>query len=487
MRTLTLLALLLFATHALAAPQVTIAQGTLSGATADGVDSYKAIPYAAPPVGTLRWREPQPAPSWSGARDATGFGPACPQTVTEGMMARANLPQSEDCLTLNIWSPQQRSAKLPVMLWIHGGGFTNGSAALPLYDGAALARHGVVLVSLNYRLGRLGFFAHPGLSEGPNFGLADQVAVLKWVQKNIAAFGGDPANVTIFGESAGGDSVALLMTMPAAKGLFAKALSESGSVLFDPTVLADARKDALAFAAKLNASGIEALRAASVAQILTDGDGGPIVDGRSLLAPPPVAFARGHFAAVPFLIGTNSDEGSQIRGDTGWLTKPLGDQLASIRALYDADGKLSDDDFARQLFNDRFFAGAARLLAGCTAPAAPTYVYRFAFLSARAHMRGETGVPHGGEMPFVFGLGPLAAFAPPQDKATVDLMQAYWTNFARTGDPNGAGLPPWPKFAGPKPQTLVIDDAPHAVADFRKVQLDITLRQWSQRSGQRLP
>lgn len=468
MRFLVLLAALLFAAPAAAAPQVTIAQGTLSGASADGIDSYKAIPYAAPPVGELRWQAPQPGPHWSGMRDATAFGPICPQHATEGLVARANLPQSEDCLSLNVWTPG--GGKRPVMVWIHGGGFTQGGASVPLFDGTALARHGVVLVSFNYRLGRLGFFPHPALADA-NFGLLDQIAALQWVKRNIAAFGGDPNNVTVFGESAGGVSVDLLMTSPLARGLFAKAISESGG-LFDPTTkIADARKGALAFAAKLNANDLAALRAASVDAILTadDGDDGPVIDGKVVLADPRDAFAAGRQAAIPYLTGSNSAEGAMLNGDTAWLTKPLGGRLADVRKLYDP---VSDLEFAQQFFNDRFMAGPTHLLAASAARRAPAYVYSFGFLNARAHARGETGVPHGGEMAFVFGFGPLAAFAPPQDTAAVDMMQLYWTNFAKTGDPNGAGLPVWPRFEGAHPATLVIGDKTEAVPDFRKAQFD---------------
>lgn len=466
---------LLLASPATAAPLVTIAQGTLAGSSADGIDSYKAIPYVAPPVGELRWRAPQPGPHWSGARDASAFGPICPQHATEGSVARANLPQSEDCLTLNVWMPVQHdAARLPVMVWIHGGGFTQGAASLPRFDGAALARRGVVLVSFNYRLGRLGFFPHPALADA-NFGLLDQIAALKWIQRNIASFGGDPGNVTIFGESAGGVSVDMLMASPLAKGLFAKAISESGG-LFDPTTkIEDARKGALDFATRLDAKDLVALRAASVAAILKadDDDDGPVIDGKVVSEDPRDAFAAGRQAAIPYLTGSNSGEGAMLNGDTSWLTKPFGDRLAAVRKLYDP---VSDAEFAQQLFNDRFFAGPTDQLARAAALHAPAYVYRFGFLNARAHARGETSVPHGGEIPFVFGFGPLAAFAPPQDIAVVDMMQLYWTNFAKAGDPNGSGLPVWPRFAGEHPATLVVEDTTHAAPDFRKAQFDALSR-----------
>ncbi|MEI9996204.1 MAG: carboxylesterase family protein [Rhizomicrobium sp.] len=481
-----LLAAILLATPA-AASTVIIGQGPLTGTSADGVDSYKAIPYAAPPVGDLRWRSPQAPPHWHAARDASAFGPACPQNVTDGLMKRANLPQSEDCLTLNVWAPAQHAAKLPVMVWIHGGGFTAGSAAIPRYDGSRLAHRGVVVVSFNYRLGRLGFFAHPALTEGPDFGLEDQLAALRWVRRNIAAFGGDAGNVTIFGESAGGDSVALLMILPQAKGLFARAISESASVLFGATTLDHARKDAAAVAAKLGATDARSLRAAGVAALLAAGDdtSGPIVDGTFLKEDAPDAFAHGHFTPVPLLIGANSNEGAMLgdANDAGWLTKPFGDRLPALRALYPA----TDAEFHRQLFSDRFFAGSARYIAGYAAAATPTYLYSFGFVADLLRRRGEQGVRHGGELAFVFGLGDLTVFAPPQDTAMVDLVQSYWTNFARTGDPNAPGLPLWPKFGGAAPATLVFGDETRAVPDFRKAQFDAVMTAWPDKTGAASP
>ena len=464
-----------WAVPAVATPTVATDQGALSGVSDNGVVSYKDIPYVAPPVGALRWQAPQPGPHWQGARDASGFGPACPQHATDSLVVRANLPQSEDCLTLNVWAPEQRTEKLPVMVWIHGGGFTQGAASVPRFDGAELARHRVVLVSFNYRLGRLGFFAYPGLDQ-VNFGLLDQIAALQWVRRNIAAFGGDPDNVTVFGESAGGVAVEALMTSPLAKGLFAKAISESGG-LFKTDSLGEARANAQSFAAKLNATGPDALamlRATDAAKIVSDDESGPILDGKVLPEEIADAFAAGHIAKIPYIAGSNSDEGSQIGdGANDWLTQPLGDRLAAVRALYETDGKLSDTEFKHQIFNDRFFAGPAAITAAAVARAgAPSYVYRFGFLTDLAHRRGETGVRHGGELVFVFGFGPMAAFAPPQDSGMSATMQSYWTNFAKTGDPNGAGLPPWPKFEGRSPQTLVIDDHPHTVADFRKAQFE---------------
>jgi para-nitrobenzyl esterase len=483
------------------APRVTITQGRLVGTSSDGITVFKGIPYAAPPIGSLRWRPPQPGPTWSGERDASAFGPVCPQHATSGLVARANLPQSEDCLTLNVWTPDLRpAAPLPVMVWLHGGGFTQGGSAVPLYDGAALARRGVVIVTLNYRLGRLGFFALPALAaEHPgdpfaNYGLLDQIAALEWVKHNIAAFGGDSANITLFGESAGAVSTDALMASPLGRGLFARAISESGPALYGTTALAEAEKDATAFAVRLGATGSDALarlRAASTDSILDGGEesSGPILDGTLLDEDITVAFAKGHVSSVPYLTGTNSDEGSLLGGgNADFLSRPLGDQLAVVRSLYETDGPVSDAAFYRQLFNDQLFMATSRLLAGFVAHAgAPAYVYRFQFMPAVLRARHAPGVMHGGELIFVFGFGRLAALAPPADLAVADMLQTYWTNFAKTGDPNGTGLPQWPTFQGPSPQTLVIGDTTRAVPDFHKAQTDVALRLWSQRTGLPLP
>ena len=505
MRAVAALLLLSVAARPVETPEVTIAQGRLAGALENGVTAFKGIPYAQPPVGPLRWRAPQSAPRWNDVRDASAFGPICPQHATEGLAARAHLPQSEDCLTLNVWTPDLRpAAALPVMVWIHGGGLAQGGSALPIYDGAALARHGVVVVSFNYRLGRLGFFALPALtaeSRGEplgNYGLLDQIAALRWVRDNIAVFGGDARSVTIFGESAGGVSVDALMASPLARGLFARAISESGPALLGTVPLADAEQAGTALAARLGGArggvgpdALAALRAISPDSILEGGEEllDPIVDGNVLTEDIAVAFARGDVAPVPYLTGTNSDEGSLLRGDApAWLTRRMGDRLSAVRALYERNGAVGDAEFARQLFNDQFFAATSRLFALALARAGqPAYVYRFRFLPAILRARNAPGVPHGGEIPFVFGFGALARFAPPRDLAVLDLVQGYWTNFAKTGDPNGAGLPAWPRFDGPAPATLVIDDTTAAVPDFREAQTDAALRLWSARAGVPLP
>ena len=308
---------------------IRIDQGILNGDTEDDVQVFKDIPFVAAPIGDLRWRAPQPGPSWTGARDATEFGPICPQNQRVSQFI-PKLPQSEDCLSLNVWSPNTTSAaKLPVMVWIYGGAFVTGGSAIPFYDGTDLAKRGVVIVSFNYRLGELGFFAHPALASEHtadeatgNFGLLDQIAALKWVQKNIAAFGGDPDNVTIFGESAGGMSVNDLIASPMARGLFAKAISESGLGLNEIPSLEKAQQASTDWGTAMGVTGTDAaalakLRAIKVDDILkhratvqTEGGIAPFIDGKVITGQVSVAFAKGDIAKVPYIAGSNSNEAS---------------------------------------------------------------------------------------------------------------------------------------------------------------------------------
>ncbi len=508
-RVVLLLLALLFSSPAPASTEVRIAQGTLSGGAEEGVAFFKNIPFAAPPVGALRWRAPQPAPVWGDTRPAREFGPICPQNYKPSLFA-PRLPQSEDCLTLNVWTPEgQTGAKLPVMVWIYGGGFINGAAALPFYDGTDLAKHGVVVVTLNYRLGQLGFFAHPALMKDQasgNFGLLDQIAALKWVQANIAAFGGDASNVTIFGESAGGISVNDLVASPPARGLFVKAISESGLGLHAVSTLAKAQKGSVDFAAKLGITGdgaetAEKLRKLKVEDILyregdlkTEGQVAPYIDGKVIPDDVSLLFARGEIAKVAYIAGSNSNEASlaPALGDD-LLTMPgrdLGDKLAVVRGIYEHDGKLTDEEFGRQFFNDALFTAAAQDLAAFVVKAGGTArVYHFGYIADQLRAK-DPGVGHGGEIPYVFGLrklGFLAAGLTPKDQGIVAMTETYWTNFAKTGDPNGAGLPAWPAFTPASRQTLVIGDETKAMADFRRGQVGVIEAGWNKRTGQMAP
>jgi para-nitrobenzyl esterase len=504
---------------AMADPAVTIAQGTLAGATDGTIASFKGIPFAAPPVGDLRWRAPQAPASWTGARNATKFGAICMQAPRKpGSHPRAPLPESEDCLTVNVWTPNTAPAKkLPVMVWIYGGGFREGGSANALYDGSELARHGIVVVTLNYRLGLLGFLDLPALAaEHPdephgNYGILDQIAALKWVQANIAAFGGDPSNVTIFGESAGGMSVNDLMVSPLARGLFTKAISESGLGLIHTPDNAEAQKAATSFAVQHGAASddakktLQTIRSLSAADIVKDeplddsGPGGPMVDGTVIPDQVAKLFAEGKIAHATYMAGSNSDE-STLMGYIGMskddLLKPLGDNLPNVKAVYAANGAKDDGAFVRDLFSDALFASGAQGFAHYAAKAGnAAYVYNFRYLADL--LRGKMpGVSHGGEIVYVFGFegfshdpvdGYLAGFATAKDKAMAQTIQTYWTNFAKTGDPNGPGLPLWPTTTSANPQTLVVDDKTQAVANYRKDPLAIIYMGWTARTGLPVP
>jgi len=489
-----------------------IDQGVLNGESEDDVQVFKNIPYVAAPVGDLRWRAPQPGPSWTGARDATEFGPVCPQNQKPNQFI-PKLPYTEDCLSLNIWSPNTTSAaKLPVMVWIYGGAFVTGGSAIPLYDGTDLAKRGVVIVSFNYRLGELGFLAHPALASEHtsdeatgNFGLLDQIAALKWVQRNIASFGGDPNNVTIFGESAGGMSVNDLMVSPMARGLFTKAISESGLGLnvipsLDKAVQASTDWGAAMGVTGSDAAALTKLRALKVDDILkhramneTEGGIAPFIDGKILTDQVSVLFAKGEIAKVPYIAGSNSNEASLAKAIGSDPVKDLekfGDALPKVRAVYEADGKLTDEEFGRQAFGDSLFTSAAQTLAGFVDKTGePARVYHFAYIAD--HFKGQApGVNHGGEIPFVFGfrgLGFFANFTSDLDRKVATQMGDYWVNFAKTGDPNAAGLPAWPAFSNASRETLLVDDTTKAVGDFRRGQVQIMTGVWAKRVGMAAP
>jgi para-nitrobenzyl esterase len=483
---------------------VTITSGALKGVIAGDVASFKAIPYAAAPVGDLRWRAPQPPARWKGVRPADAFGPACIQTP--GASAYAG-PQSEDCLTLNIWTPAHRTgARLPVMVWIHGGGFVGGTGAR--YDGASFARDGVVLVTINYRLGRLGFFAHPALAktnpEGDlaDFGMMDQLAALKWVKANIGAFGGDPANVTVFGESAGGVFVNYLMISPAARGLFARAISESGFGRVQGRPLGEAQARGAAFAAALGVRGdgvqaAKALRAlpaaalAAPAKSLTDPDApGPILDGVAASQNVAAAFAKGDQAKVPYLVGGNSFEASLFRfvqTNPDYVLQQLGaNRDMAVRFFGDGDpvkAAVNLVTLSQVIEPDRYLARQN------AANGAPAYVYYFSYVpeALRATM---PGAGHGAEVAYVFQLLPKAPIdrpagdtrlgprhipaATPPDEAIAAAMHAYWVAFAKTGDPDSAGGPAWPQASGEGDPLMEFgSDGPVVRRDFEKAKLDI--------------
>lgn len=459
--------------------QVHTASGWVEGERiSDGVAVFRGIPFAAPPVGPLRWRAPMPAVPWEGTRPAKAFGPDCIQPAPATIGApppnardapRSRAPgQSENCLTLNIWTKtSSRDARLPVMLWIYGGGFQAGSGAIADYDGAHFARSGVVLVTINYRVGVLGFLVHPELTaEAPyhssgNYGLLDQVAALGWVQKNIAAFGGDPTRVTIFGESAGSTAINILHASPLGRGLFARVIGEStsqmdaASGLLGRLSLQQAERYGQDFATSVGATSLEALRRLPAEALQKAGRPFWPLDPDGYVLPEEVyaAFERGHQNDVPTLVGANSAEGVNLR--VPWIHPETPDEQAQFRGLYpNADDPQVDSDVV---------AWQMRSWATLQARSghAPAYLYLF---DHGPPGDDRPGLPlHGAEIPYVFRNFNLVPRAWTEaDRRLGDRMAAYWVNFARNGDPNGAGLPPWPALRPGTPQLMRFDADAHA-------------------------
>ena len=449
--------------------QVKTQSGVVAGATDHGVLSFKGIPYAQPPVGKLRWRAPLPAKPWKGVHQATQYGHDCMQLPFPPDDAPIRTKASEDCLFLNVWRPAGRSAaSLPVMVWIYGGGFTIGGTSPAAYDGSNFARDGVILVSLNYRLGRFGFFAHPALTAenpaGPlgNYGYMDQIAALRWVQQNIAAFGGDPHRVTIFGESAGGGSVHMLMTSPQSKGLFAAAVVESGGgrgSLMGPRRLAKdlpntpgAESIGVNFAKSqgiedTGRNGLARLRALSADKVQAGvGFGaprqpgpptsaGPMVDGQIVLTDPGVIYKAGGQAKVPFMIGANT---------------------ADIPNMYEP---------------------ARFVVASLSAQGQKAFEYRFGYVVDSMRETWKTGTPHAKEIPFVFDTltARYGSAVTAHDAAVAKTTHAFWVNFGKSGDPNGPGLGQWPAYSSASDQLMLFqaDGVAAGQKDTLKVQLDL--------------
>jgi para-nitrobenzyl esterase len=481
-------------------------EGVVEG---DGqVRAFKGIPFAAPPVGNLRWAPPQPVASWEGVRSTQAFGPRCMQgRIFDDMVFRDE--PSEDCLYLNVWAPTQApSGKLPVMVWIHGGGFAAGSASEPRQDGGRLSQKGVAVVGINYRLGVFGFLSHAELTKesshhaSGNYGLMDQVAALQWVQRNIAAFGGDPDNVTIFGESAGSFAVSALMVSPLARGLFHRAIGESGAFFtagdgtLAPKTLSASEEIGAGFAVAAGEPTLAGLRAKPAEAILEAALKSriwfsPNIDGHVLSRDAHAVFAAGEQARVPLLAGWNADEiragivlakqkptAASFAAET---RKRFGTFADAVLKVYPATSDAEALESAAALASDLFIGYATWKWVEMHLSTGDAPVFRYSFdrkipVAPDTRVNGlpatakDVGARHAGEIEYVFGALDSLPTVPwqPSDRALSDLMMSYWSNFARAGDPNGAGLPAWPRYgevgsfqvmhldetSGAKPDTL---------------------------------
>jgi para-nitrobenzyl esterase len=447
------------------AVMATIDSGLVVGVGNDQVAAFKGMPYATAPVGALRWRPPGPVQPWVGERQAVDYGASCAQAGIPAFTPRTSqgAVTSEDCLFLNVWAPAKATG-VPVVVWIHGGGNTGGTSAQTFYDGSAFARDGVILVSLNYRLGLFGFFAHPALqSADANFGLLDQIAALAWVQRNIRAFGGDPGRVTVMGESAGGQDILALLTAPAARGLFARAIIESPGGGWEryPT-LSQARSQGESLARKLGATTAEELRKLSVDSLVQAGASqeiGPILDGTALTETPLRAVLASHVtAATPILIGSNSGEGSLLPSDITLANGEIQFTPAEVTALQGLYGPVDDHALARAVFRDGLFAGPVRFIAGHWPASA--YVYRFDYVAAVMRLR-RSDAWHGSEVPYVFD---TANFANAEDdRKVVNLIHTCWVNFIKEAVPKCPGMPDWPAYRSTDDHLMRVTDAPALV------------------------
>lgn len=477
-------ALLLVAGVAQAQPvTVKTEAGALAGQASDRANVFLNIPFAAPPVGPLRWAPPARAAAWRGERDATRPGPSCPQPMNANGTPNtggANGPTSEDCLQLNVYAPKAAKAA-PVMVWIHGGSHRTGAGWI--YDGSNFARDGVVVVTINYRLGALGYFAHPALTKAAkadaplgSYGLMDQIAALEWVQRNIKAFGGDPKNVTVFGESAGGMSTLAILATPRAKGLYQKGIVQSGLGWFPPTTLAEKEAEGVRALQPLGV-GPEAtadqLRALPVDQVnALEGGYGPFTDGRLMTETPSQAIARGRFDDVPLIIGANSGEDS-LMGMAPLTPAQLSRIPPIVRPIYKEDAAAGDEILARALFTDRVFTGPARWVAAEAAGGRPAWLYHFSYVGSRFRPM-LTRATHAAEIQYVFeywGRRTPMSQVSDEDRAMAALMHACWVAFAKTGVPK-CGSEAWPAYDARTDQLMEFGATSGVRTHFRKPQLD---------------
>jgi para-nitrobenzyl esterase len=490
-----------------AADQLRVTGGQLEGTTGSqpGIRAFLGIPYAAPPVGPKRWTAPEPAAKWTGLRKADQFGNRCMQTNPFPDMVFQSPAESEDCLYLNVWTPAKAAAeRLPVMVWIHGGGYYSGSGDEARHNGSVLASKGVVLVTINYRLGVLGFLAHPELTAesshkaSGNYALLDQVAALKWVHDNIAAFGGDPGKVTIFGESAGSFAVSAMMASPLANGLFQRAIGESGAHFTAPggtlatLPLAQAEKAGAEFATSLGAKSLAELRAVPAASFAkatakTPSQFSPIVDGYALTADPWDVFAQGKQSHVPLLAGWNSAEMKfAVRATPtaeafqATLRKQFPDDFdAAVKAYPIGSGDRETQLSAVALASDNFIAYCTWKWIEVQTATGKAPVYRFLFdqiipTATGDAPAGDPGAGHASDIEFVFSTLDTKKLAwRDSDRKTADLMTSYWTNFAKNGDPNGPGLAKWPAYDAKARQILRLDANPKAEAETNRARYEV--------------
>ncbi|MDP3823118.1 MAG: carboxylesterase family protein [Burkholderiales bacterium] len=467
--------------------------GPVQGRAEAGLLTFKGIPYAAPPVGDLRWRAPQSAAPWQGTRPALERGPSCIQKPSLSIDSGAGdpRPMGEDCLNLNVWTPRaEPAAKLPVMVWIHGGALIFGAGGLSIYDGAPLAQRGAVVVTINYRMGALGFFAHPSIA-GPkpgadvNFGLLDQIAALRWVQQNIAAFGGDPRNVTIFGQSAGAESVLALFTSPRARGLFHKGIAQSPYGIPSHT-LTKARATAAKVATALQLKGAQAsaaeLRAVPAAAFeKLDGNEvslapGFIVGDAALRKPILSVFQSGGEAQLPLIIGNTSDDGSiaiEFGMDPAAIVKRLGAARIAVKSLYPKG--LSDEQLGRQTVRDLVFTAFARRIAYLHTARAPTWRYYYGYVPS-AVRSSKPGVAHGADIPLTMGtLDVCQCMGAPvteQDREAARRAVTHWFDFAATGTPVPRNAEAWPRDGQRDSTLLEFGETDVVRADFMKARVN---------------
>jgi len=505
--------------------QVSTEHGMLEGAWSQAdasIGVFRGIPYAQPPVGDLRWRAPQDLTSWTGARQATTFGAACWQSYSDDafVWSRGEFLRSEDCLHLNIWQPEKADATAPVMVWFHGGAHTGGFAHVELFDGTELARQGVLVVTVNYRLGPWGFVAHPALAEESehnstgNYGLMDKIAALKWVQKNIQGFGGNPDNVTLFGQSAGSSSVCALMASPLASGLFDKAIGQSAACLVKEKRDANGQQRGARLAqlalGELGAQDSESqvtakqLRSIDNQSLLSAMENSPwsegsriVVDGWVLPEAPVDVFNANQQAKVPLLVGSLANEGHELLPLNNALTESELDQYLNktfaetapkLKALYAEDLAISPGMALREILTDAFMAMSMSGWAQYNHNAdQPTYLYYmdyvppayqiYLFDDPNLNLPGgprSTGAYHSGDLAYVFNnVGKTGDFWLEEDFAMARAMSGYWTNFAKTGNPNGANLPNWARYEPQNHNTQLLSNPIKTIAGAKREKLDL--------------